>query len=58
MGILSQNKNKFTGARKMSQQLRALAAVTEDVSSIPSSHMGAHNSNSSSRRSKVFFWLQ
>ena len=32
-----------SGAREMVQRLRALAALPEDMGSIPSSHMGVHN---------------
>jgi hypothetical protein len=35
----------------MAQQLRALAALPEDLVSIPNTHMAAHNCNSSSRGS-------
>jgi hypothetical protein len=30
-------------AREMAQRLRALAAFAEDLSTIPSTHMAAHN---------------
>jgi hypothetical protein len=36
-------------AGEKAQQLRALAAFPEDPGSIPSTHMTAHNCNSSSR---------
>jgi hypothetical protein len=34
---------KILGAEEMAQQLRALAALPEDLGSIPSTHMVAHN---------------
>lgn len=39
------------GAREMAPQLRAvkMEALPEDAGSIPSSHMAAHNCNSSCR---------
>lgn len=41
----------------MAQQLRALAALPEDLSSIPNIQMVAHRSyNSGSRASKTLFW--
>jgi hypothetical protein len=36
-------KNKATGAGEMDQWLRALTALPEVLSSIPSNHMVAHN---------------
>jgi hypothetical protein len=36
-------KNYFSGAGEMDQQLRALTALPEALSSIPSNHMVAHN---------------
>jgi hypothetical protein len=33
----------FEGAGEMAQQLRALTALPEDLSSIPSNHMVAYN---------------
>jgi len=36
-------RNLSTGARKMAQWLRALTALPEVLSSIPSNHMVAHN---------------
>jgi hypothetical protein len=36
-------KNTYAGAREMPQQLRALTALPEVLSSIPSNHMVAHN---------------
>ena len=41
----------------MVQQLRALASPAEDLRSIPSTHVVAHNCNSSSRTSDTLFWL-
>jgi hypothetical protein len=46
--ILSQ-KRKDGGAGEMAQQLRALAALPEVLSSNPSNHMVAHISD-------AFFW--
>jgi hypothetical protein len=40
----------------MAQQLGALAAFPEDLGSIPSTHMAAHNCNSSSRGFDALFW--
>jgi hypothetical protein len=37
------NKYIRLGAGEMAQWLRALAALSEDLDSIPSSHMAAHN---------------
>jgi hypothetical protein len=45
IGVKSQNN----GAGEMVQWSRALAALPEDLGSIPSTHMAAHNCNSSSR---------
>jgi hypothetical protein len=36
-------KDKTLGAREMAQRLRALTALPEVLSSIPSNHMVAHN---------------
>jgi hypothetical protein len=36
-------RNLFSGTREMAQQLRALAALSEVLSSISSNHMVAHN---------------
>jgi hypothetical protein len=36
-------RKKGAGAREMAQQLRALDALPEVLSSIPSNHMVAHN---------------
>jgi hypothetical protein len=36
-------KNVFIWAGEMAQQLRALAALAEDLGSIPSTHTAAHN---------------
>jgi len=36
-------KNTFKGAGEMAQRLRALTALPEVLSSIPSNHMVAHN---------------
>ena len=36
-------KNNMCGPGEMAQQLRALAVLPEDLSSIPSNHMVAHN---------------
>lgn len=41
---ISQIKKKIPMARKMAQWLRCLAGLPEDLGSIPSSHMDAHNS--------------
>lgn len=35
--------NVMIGARAMAQQLKVLAALAEDLGSIPSTHMAAHN---------------
>jgi hypothetical protein len=40
----------------MAQWLRALAALSEVLSSVPSTHVAAHNCNSSSRGSDPLFW--
>ena len=40
---LPTSKNKANGAGEMAQQLRALTALPEVLSSIPSNHMVAHN---------------
>jgi hypothetical protein len=37
------NKSPLKGAGEMAQQLRALTALPEVLSSIPSNHMVAHN---------------
>jgi hypothetical protein len=37
-------------------QLRALAALAEDVGSVPCTHTAAHNCNSVSGRSVALFW--
>jgi hypothetical protein len=36
-------RNNFIGAREMAQWLRALTALPEVLSSIPSNHMVVHN---------------
>jgi len=36
-------RKAIKGAGEMAQQLRALTALPEDLSSIPSNHMVAHN---------------
>jgi hypothetical protein len=41
--ILKQLKIEEYGAGKMAQRLKALTALPEVLSSIPSSHMVAHN---------------
>lgn len=44
-------------ARKMAQQLRELAKLLEDLSSIPRIHMAAHNHlQLKSRRADALFW--
>jgi hypothetical protein len=43
------------GSREMAQQSRALAALPEDLGSVPSIHMVVHNSISSSKGSDAFF---
>jgi hypothetical protein len=40
---LTLKKNETTGAGEMAQQLRALTALPEVLSSISSNHMVAHN---------------
>lgn len=40
----------------MAQSLRALAALPEDLGSIPTTYTVAYNSNSSLEGSKAFFW--
>jgi hypothetical protein len=42
-------------AGEMAQRLRALAALPEVLSSIPSMHIAAHNCNSGSRGSDTLF---
>jgi len=37
------SKEKEEGAREMAQRLRALVALAEDLDSVPSTHMVAHN---------------
>jgi len=37
------NLNKLVGAGEMAQRLKALTALPEVLSSIPSNHMVAHN---------------
>ena len=39
----TQTTKQFMGAGEMAQRLRALTALPEVLSSIPSSHMEAHN---------------
>jgi hypothetical protein len=36
-------KSALSGLERLAQQLRALAAVSEDPDSIPSTHMAAHS---------------
>jgi hypothetical protein len=43
------------GAGEMAQRLRALVALAEVPSSVPSTHMVAYNLNSSSRGFDAFF---
>jgi hypothetical protein len=43
MKIISKIKNSVARAGEMTQQLRALTALPEVLSSIPSNHMVAHN---------------
>jgi len=42
-GIRKQTKVTEAGAGKMAQRVRALTALPEVLSSIPSNHMVAHN---------------
>ena len=41
--MYTQNKNNQAGAGEIAQQFRAPTALTEDLGSIPSTHMVAHN---------------
>jgi hypothetical protein len=43
--LVCPEKKVTTGTREMAQQLRALTALPEVLSSIPSNHMMAHNQN-------------
>ena len=40
----------------MAGHLTVLRALPEDLGSIPSTHMTAHNFNSSPRRFSILFW--
>jgi hypothetical protein len=40
---MKKNKNKNSGVRVMTQQLKVLAALPEDLASFPSTHMVAPN---------------
>jgi hypothetical protein len=40
---MAQQLQALAGAKEMGQRLRALAALPEVLSSIPSNHMVAHN---------------
>jgi hypothetical protein len=54
LALISCVKSESTGAREMAQRLRALTALPEVLSSIPSNYMVAHKP--SVMRSDALFW--
>jgi gamma-glutamylcysteine synthetase len=54
LAALPKDQGSNTHAGKTSVRIKVtLAALPEDLGSVPSTHMAAHNCNSSSRRSNI-----
>jgi len=55
--MISKHFRNFQGTEEVAYQLRALAALAEDLGSIPSMYTAANSDhNSNSRGSNTLFW--